>query len=62
MPETVPEAKRSPVRVEAPFTVMWASIWSGVQYMVANGGRDTTDPLSATSIDRSRAHGSARCR
>ena len=53
-PLTVPEAKKSPVRVEAPFTVMWASIWAGVQYMVANGGRDTTWPLSWISSARSR--------
>src|SRR5581483_9899043 len=61
-PETVPEANRSPVRREAPFTVRWASIWSAVQYIVANGGRDTTEPFSATSIDRSRPQGSARRR
>src|SRR5438270_1797773 len=61
-PDTVPEAKRSPARVEAPLTVMWASIWSAVQYIVANGGRDTTEPLSATSIDRSRPHGPLRRR
>ena len=53
-PLTVPEAKRSPVRVEAPFTVMWASIWAGVQYMVANGGRDTTWPFRRTSSARSK--------
>jgi long-chain acyl-CoA synthetase len=53
-PLTVPEAKKSPVRVEAPFTVMWASIWAGVQYMVANGGRDTTWPFSRTSSARSK--------
>src|ERR1700751_1458 len=37
-PLTVPEANRSPVRVEAPFTVMWASICAAVQYVVAYGG------------------------
>jgi hypothetical protein len=33
---------------------MWASIWAGVQYMVANGGRDTTWPFSLTSSARSK--------
>src|SRR6202167_94466 len=33
---------------------MCASIWAGVQYMVANGGRDTTCPFSRTSRLRSR--------
>ncbi len=55
-PLTVPEAYKSPVRVEAPFTVMWASICAGVQYVVANGGRDTTCPFSRTSRARSRPH------
>ena len=32
-PLTVPEAKRSPVRSDAPLTVMWASICAGVQYI-----------------------------
>ena len=41
-PEIVPEAKRSPVRVGAPLTVRWASIWAGDQYIAAYGGRLTT--------------------
>src|ERR1700740_2153477 len=44
-PETVPEANRAPVRVDAPFTVMCASIWAGDQYMVLYGGRETTSPF-----------------
>src|SRR5271165_2941588 len=55
-PLTVPDAYRSPVRVEAPFTVICASICAGVQYMVANGGRAITWPLSRTSSARSRPH------
>ena len=53
-PLTVPEAKRSPVRSDAPLTVRWASICAGVQYIAANGGRETTWPLSRTSSARSR--------
>ena len=41
-PLIVPEANRSPVRSEAPLTVMWASIWAGDQYIVRYGGRLTT--------------------
>jgi hypothetical protein len=50
------------VRTEAPFTVSWASICAGVQYMPANGGLDTSWPLIRTSSARSRADlpGSAR--
>ena len=40
-PEMVPEANRSPVRVEAPFTVRCASIWAGDQYISRYGGRLT---------------------
>src|ERR1019366_8355435 len=61
-PLTVPEAYMSPVRVEAPFTVIWASICAGVQYMVAKGGRDTTCPFSRTSRARSRPHFSVSAR
>ena len=53
-PEMVPEANRSPVRSEAPLTVMWASIWAGDQYIEAYGGRLTTSPLSSTSTSMSR--------
>ncbi len=45
----VPLANRSPVRSDAPLTVMWASIWAGDQYIAAYGGRLTTSPLSTTS-------------
>ena len=38
-PEMVPEANRSPVRVEAPLTVRCASIWAGDQYISRYGGR-----------------------
>ena len=48
-PLMVPLANRSPVRSEAPLTVMWASIWAGDQYIAAYGGRLTTSPLSTTS-------------
>jgi hypothetical protein len=50
----VPEANRSPDRVEAPFTVRCASIWAGDQYIVAKGGRLTTSPLRTTSTSMSR--------
>src|SRR3954464_6050823 len=49
----VPEAKRSPGRVDAPLTVMWASIWAGDQYIVRYGGRVTTSPLSSISTSMS---------
>ncbi len=45
----VPLANRSPVRREAPLTVMWASIWAGDQYIAAYGGRLTTSPFSTIS-------------
>src|ERR1700678_2901205 len=48
-PEIVPEANRSPVRVDAPFTVRCASIWAGDQYIDAYGGRDTTSPFHSTA-------------
>jgi hypothetical protein len=50
----VPEANRSPVRSEAPLTVMCASIWAGDQYIDAYGGRLTTSPLSSTSMSIAR--------
>src|ERR1700678_2934706 len=53
-PEMVPEANRSPVRVDAPFTVMWASIWAGDQYMVRYGGRVMTSPFHDTARSMSR--------
>ena len=49
LPLTVPDANRSPVRSEAPFTVRCASICAGDQYIAEYGGRDTTSPLSSTS-------------
>ena len=52
-PLMVPEANRSPVRSEAPLTVMWASIWAGDQYIVRYGGRLTTSPFSTTSTSMS---------
>jgi hypothetical protein len=58
-PLTVPDANRSPVRSDAPLTVMWASICAGVQYIEANGGRATTWPFRRTSSARSRPHGGA---
>jgi len=61
-PLTVPDANRSPVRVEAPFTVMWASICAAVQYVVAYGGRAASCPFSRTSSSRSRPHGPASAR
>src|SRR5580700_8236276 len=48
-PEMAPEANRSPVRVDAPFTVRWASIWAGDQYIDAYGGRETTSPFHSTA-------------
>lgn len=48
-PLTVPEAYRSPVRSAAPFAVRCASSCAGDQYICANGGRDTTSPLSSSS-------------
>src|ERR1700761_4827538 len=48
-PETVPEANRSPVRVDAPFTVMCASIWAGDQYMLRYGGRGANLPVHSTA-------------
>jgi hypothetical protein len=42
------------VRIDAPFTVMCASICAGVQYMLANGGLDTSWSLIRTSSARSR--------
>ena len=54
-PLMVPEAKRSPVRVLAPLTVRWASIWAGDQYIVRYGGRLTTSPFSTTSTSMSSA-------
>ena len=41
------------MRTLAPLTVMCASIWAAVQYMVANGGRDRGCPFSRTSRARS---------
>ena len=58
-PLTVPDANRSPVRSEAPLTVRWASCCAAVQYIEANGGRDTTWPLSRTSSRRSSPPGVA---
>ena len=43
-PLTVPDANRSPVRSVAPLTVMWASCWAGVQYIV--GERRPADQLA----------------
>jgi hypothetical protein len=48
-PDTVPEANRSPVRSDAPLTVMCASIWAGDQYIEEYGGRATVLPFSTTS-------------
>ncbi len=42
------------MRTVAPFTVRWASIWPGPQYIEAYGGRLTTSPFSTTSTSRSR--------
>ena len=68
-PETVPEAKRSPGRTDAPLAVMWASCWAGVQYMSANDVRadrerwETRSRIAAdsscTSRWRSNPHGSS---
>ena len=41
----VPEPNRSPLRSEAPLTVMCASIWAGDQYMSRYSGRETTVPF-----------------
>ena len=57
-PEIVPEANRSPVRVDAPFTVMCASIWAGDQYMLRYGGRETTSPFHSTARSMSRPQSS----
>src|SRR5690606_38258293 len=56
-PEIVPEAKRSPVRVDAPLTVMCASICAGDQYISRYGGRLTTWPFQATVSSMSSPHG-----
>src|SRR5690606_10587466 len=48
-PGTVPLARRCPVRSEAPLTVGRASSWSGGQYMLRYGGRETPSPLSSIS-------------
>src|SRR3954467_3085172 len=56
-PLTVPEANRSPVRSDAPFTVRCVNCWAGVQYISRNGGRLISSPLSRTSSARSRPHG-----
>ena len=61
-PDTVPDANRSPVRAEAPFTVMWASICAGDQYISRYGGRETTSPFHATSSSTSSPHGSSSAR
>ena len=50
------------MRSEAPLTVRCASCWSGVQYMPANGGRDTTVPFHDTSSVRSRPQSARRAR
>ena len=47
-PLTVPEPYRSPGRVVAPLTVMWASCWAKVQYMWANVVPLTHWPFSHT--------------
>ncbi|SCD30807.1 hypothetical protein GA0115236_10064 [Streptomyces sp. IgraMP-1] len=47
------------MRSEAPFTVVCASICAAVQYIVVNGGSDTTSPLISTLIRRSYPPGSA---
>ncbi len=54
----MPEANRSPVRVDAPLTVMCASIWAGDQYMLAYGGRETTSPFHSTARSMSRPQSS----
>jgi hypothetical protein len=56
-PLTVPEANRSPVRREAPLTVMCASCWAAVQYIWEKGGLEIRCPLSRTSRRRSRPQG-----
>src|SRR5690606_13713137 len=52
-PEIVPEANRSPVRADAPFTVMWASICAGDQYISRYGGRETSSPFHSTTSSMS---------
>ncbi len=42
------------MRIDAPFTVMCASICAGVQYMLVNDGLETSCPLIRTSRARSR--------
>ena len=58
------------MRVDAPLTVMWASICAGDQYMLAYGGRETTSPFHSTamsmsspqsSVSRRYGSGSGRC-
>ncbi|CAM5390494.1 hypothetical protein SALBM217S_02637 [Streptomyces griseoloalbus] len=41
------------MRREAPFTVMWASCWAAVQYMVEKGHSETVWPLIVTVMRRS---------
>src|ERR1700722_3848371 len=57
-PEIVPDANRSPLLVDAPFTVMCASICAGDQYMDAYGGRETTSPFHSTARSTSRPQSS----
>ena len=58
-PLTVPEPYTSPVRSDAPFTVMWASCCAAVQYIEENGGSATTVPLIATEMRRSKPPGTS---
>ena len=58
-PEIVPVANRSPVRIEAPFDVAWASCCGIVQYRCRAFVRDTTLPWSTTSSSMSSAQSPA---
>src|SRR4029453_18137216 len=67
-PDTVPEARRSPVRRWAPFAVRWATCCGNRQYRPAKEVELMVVATSApagwrsTASVRSRAHGSARSR
>ena len=58
-PLTVPEANKSPVRRDAPFAVMCASICGALQYIPPNCGREIRCSFSRTSNSMSRPHASA---
>lgn len=57
-PEMVPEAKRSPVRTDAPFDVRWANCWAIDQYRPRAFISLTSESLMRSWRCRSSARGS----